>query len=237
MSIDPARIQVFAAPIAAAQAAAELLAQRAGEGGHIALAGGSTPGEAYRMAAARLRDWRGAVLWFGDDRCVAPDDERSNYNLVERTLLTRVGAEMAPDVERVLGELEPEQAAADYEARLRERLGPGGALDLVLLGLGGDAHTASLFTGKPALAVTDRLAVAVPEPGLEPFVPRVTLTLPALNAAREVAFLVTGAGKAEAMRRAFGTDPDPSAPAAHVRPPAGRLVVICDEAAAAELQG
>ena len=230
-------IKVFASPIAAAQAAADLLAQRAGEGAHIALAGGSTPGEAYRMAAARLRDWRGAVLWFGDERCVAPDDERSNFNLVERTLLTRVDAAMAPEVERVLGELGPARAADDYDARLRERLGPAGALDFVLLGLGPDAHTASLFPGKPALAVGDRLAVAVPEPGLEPFVPRVSLTIAALNAAREVAFLVTGAGKAEAMRRAFAPDPDPSAPAAHVRPAAGRLVVICDEAAAAELEG
>lgn len=232
-----AAIQVFGSAIAAAQAAAELLADRGSQGGHIALAGGSTPAEAYRMAAARLRDWRGAVLWFGDERCVPPDDERSNFNLVERSLLTRVPADMAPDVERILGELGPVPAADDYDARLRDRLGPEVRLDLVLLGLGPDAHTASLFPGKPALAVEDRLVAAVPEPGLEPFVPRVTLTYPAINAAQEVAFLVTGEGKADAMRRAFGPDPDPSAPAAQVRPTAGRLIVICDEAAAAKLQG
>ena len=231
-----ASIQVFASQIAAAQAAAHLLVDRAREGGHIALAGGSTPAEAYRMAAARLSDWRGAVLWFGDERCVAADDERSNYALVERSLLTRLSPQMAPGIERVLGELGPEQAADDYEARLRASLGEDAALDLVLLGLGPDAHTASLFPGKPALDVQDRLAAAVAEPGMEPFVPRVTLTFAAINAAREVAFLVTGAGKAQALRRAFGAPADPEAPAARVRPTAGRLIVFCDEAAAAELQ-
>ena len=100
------------------------------------------------------------------------------------------------------------------------------------MGLGPDAHTASLFPGKPALQETARLAVAVPEAGLEPFVARVTLTLAAFNAAREVVFLVAGSDKAEALARAFGDPADSSAPAALVRPSSGGLRVLADIAAA-----
>jgi 6-phosphogluconolactonase len=103
----------------------------------------------------------------------------------------------------------------------------------VLLGLGPDAHCASLFPGKPALEVTDRLVAAVPEPGLEPFVPRVTFTFPLIDAAREVLFLVAGRDKAGAVARAFGEPSDPEAPAARVRDPG----VLLDEAAAAGLPG
>jgi 6-phosphogluconolactonase len=228
-------LKVFATPTAAAGAAAEVLADRAGAGGHIALAGGSTPAEAYKMAAARRRDWRGAVLWYGDDRVVPPDHEHSNHLMVTRSLLALIPQEMAPELMRVQTEAGPEAAAADYEARLRERLGNAPVLDLILLGLGPDAHTASLFPGKPALGEKRRLVAPVPEPGLPPIVPRVTVTFPLINAAAEVVFLVAGADKAEAMRRAFGPEPDPQAPAAHVRPASGRLTVLCDEAAAAQL--
>ncbi len=100
---------------------------------------------------------------------------------------------------------------------------------------GPDAHTASLFPGKPAVQENHRLVAGVPEPGLEPLVPRVTLTLPVINTAREVVFLISGADKAEAVRRAFGDSPDESAPAAHVRPGAGTLTVLLDPPAAAEL--
>jgi 6-phosphogluconolactonase len=133
-------------------------------------------------------------------------------------------------------ELGPEAAAAAYETRLREQLGNHPRLDLVLLGLGPDSHTASLFPGKPALAETHRLVAPVPEAGMEPQVPRVTMTYPLLNSAREVVFLAAGADKAEAVRRAFGDPPDESSPAAHVRPGAGTLTVVLDPAAGEGVQ-
>src|ERR671921_654344 len=121
--------------------------------------------------------------------------------------------------------LSPDAAAAAYESLLLTTIGLHPRLDLALMGLGPDGHTASLFPGKPAVAETQRYAVGVPEPGMEPLVPRVTLTLPVFNTAREVVFLVAGADKAPAVRRAFGTPPDESSPAAHVRPGAGTLLV------------
>ena len=116
------------------------------------------------------------------------------------------------------GELGHERGADRYEALVRERLGDEPRWDLLLLGLGPDAHTASLFPGKPEVDVTDRLVAGVLEAGMDPQVPRITLTLPAINAARRVIFLVTGESKREAVRRAFGDPADPSSPAAHVRP-------------------
>jgi 6-phosphogluconolactonase len=104
----------------------------------------------------------------------------------------------------------------------------------MLLGLGPDAHIASLFPSKPEKDVTGRLVVGVPEAGMEPQVPRISLTLPAINAARHVVFLITGASKADAVRRAFGSSPDPSSPAAHVRPAAGELTVFLDREAAGD---
>jgi 6-phosphogluconolactonase len=125
-------------------------------------------------------------------------------------------------------QLAPEDAAAAYAASLR-----GTTLDLALLGIGPDGHTASLFPHAPSLEARE-LAVAT-EAGLEPFVDRVTLTIPALAGARTVAFLVSGAEKADAARRAFGEAPSPATPASLVRSAEGRTVVILDRAAASEL--
>ena len=136
---------------------------------------------------------------------------------------------------RMEGELGPEAAAGVYEALVREHLGNDPRFDLVLLGMGPDAHVASLFPGKPELEETRRLVVGVPLAGMEPQVPRVTLTLPVLNRARVVDFLVAGADKAQAVARAFGDPPDPDAPAARVRPEDGSIFVFVDEAAAALL--
>ncbi len=209
---------------------AERLLSVARAGGHIALTGGSTPGVAYERAAAADYDWSGATLWFGDDRAVPPDDERSNYRLAKETLLDDVNA----TVHRIEGELGHEQAADAYEALLLEEVGGAvPALDLVLLGLGGDGHCASLFPGKPEVDVRDRLVVGVPEAGLEPFVPRVTMTLPVLNAGSQVVFMVTGEGKAEAVARAFGDEPTSDVPASLVRPP--NLTVVLDPPAASKL--
>jgi 6-phosphogluconolactonase len=209
-----------------AGAAAGIVAEVALAGGHIALSGGSTPRAVYEQVA----DWGDATLWFGDDRAVGPDHEHSNFRMVREALGSR-----AVRIERIHGEEGAEAAAGDYETRLRAALGNAPRLDLALMGLGPDAHTASLFPSKPEVDEQRRFVVAVPEAGMEPQVPRVTMTLPVFNAAARVVFLVKGADKAGAMRRAFGDPPDPSSPAARVRPADGELLVLCDEAAAAQL--
>jgi 6-phosphogluconolactonase len=209
-----------------AAAVAELLVEAVEAGGHVVLTGGSSPARAYELAAGA--DWSRATVWFGDERCVPPDHELSNFGMADAKLLSRVQT----TVVRMEGELGPDAGAGAYEAAVRERLGGEPRWDLLLLGLGPDAHTASLFPSKPEKDVTDRLVVGVPEAGMEPQVPRISLTLPALNAARHVVFLVTGESKAQAVRRAFGDPPDATSPAAHVRPRAGELTVYLDEAAA-----
>jgi 6-phosphogluconolactonase len=214
---------------------ADLLIDVACAGGHIALAGGSTPRRAYELAAESDADLSAATLWLGDERMVPEDDERSNLRLVRSSLTDRLPEERRPRLMPVDTSLDPDAAAAAYDELLRDTLGHHPRLDLALLGLGPDAHTASLFPGKPAVGESQRLAVGVPEPGMEPMVARVTLTVPVLNTAREVAFLISGADKAPAVRRAFGTPPDETAPAALVRPGAGTLLIVLDEPAASEL--
>ena len=215
-------------PESAAAAAAALLAEAAAAGGSIVLAGGSTPRRAYELAAELHSDWGDAEVWFGDDRCVAPNDPRSNQLLVREALLDRLV--VPPTVRAMATTLPPHAAAALYDAALTDEV-----LDLVLLGLGPDGHTASLFPNAPSLEVTDRLAV-VAEPGLEPFVQRITLTVPALAAGRHVVFLAVGEEKAPAVLRAFGEEPSFSTPASLVRSQDGLTTVILDEAAASLLR-
>jgi 6-phosphogluconolactonase len=215
-----------------AGALAERLAAAAGRGGHIALTGGSSPRDAYARAAELGADWSRSVLWFGDDRCVPPDDERSNFGMAKAALLDHVNA---GGVRRIEGELGPDEAAGRYERALVNEVGGDvPALDVILLGLGPDGHCGSIFPGKPAFEVRDRAVVGVPDAGLEPFVPRVTMTLPVFNAAREVWFIVTGEGKAEAAARAFGGEPREDTPASYVRP--ARLTVLIDPPAASLLR-
>jgi 6-phosphogluconolactonase len=219
-----------------AAAAADVLVEAVAGAGQIALAGGSTPRAAYMRAAGAEIDWSRAVLWFGDERCVPPDHEHSNYRMVRESLLDRILGE-PPVVRRIEGELGPREAAERYEAELRSAFGAGlPELDLVLLGLGPDAHTASLFPGAPALDERERLAVGVETPGMAPIVPRATLTLPVLNRARRVVFLVAGEDKAEAVARTFGRAPDPGAPASLVWPESGSLELLVDPAAASTLE-
>ncbi len=219
-----------------ARVVAGLLIDVACAGGHVALAGGSTPRRASELAAQADADLSAATLWLGDERVVPRGDDRANGRMVREALTDRIPEERRPRLMEVETELGPDGAAADYESRLREELGNHPRLDLVLLGLGPDSHTASLFPGKPALSETHRLVTAVPEAGMEPQVPRVTMTYPLLNTAREVVFLVSGADKAEALRRAFGVPPDESSPAAHVRPGAGTLTLVLDQAAGEGMQ-
>ena len=218
-----------------AAAAAERIAAVASGGGHVALTGGSTPRAAYERLAGMDVDWSGCTLWFGDERCVPADHEHSNYGMARAALLDRL-VRPVPAVRRMAGELGPQRGADAYADELRAQFGEGlPALDLVLLGIGPDAHCASLFPGSPALDERARAVVGVEEAGLEPFVPRITLTLPAINAAREVVFLVAGAAKADAVARAFAGVPDRSAPASLVSPVPGSLTVMLDRAAAGRL--
>lgn len=219
------RLEVLDDPAAAV---ADLLVDTAAAGGHVVLTGGSSPKRAYELAAHG--DWDGATVWYGDERCVPEGHEWSNHGMAEAALLSKL--DPRPEVLRMQGELGPDAGADAYEALVRDRLGDEPRWDLLLLGLGPDSHCASLFPGKPEVEVTDRLVVGVPEAGMEPQVPRISLTLPAINAARRVVFLVTGESKREAVRRAFGDDPDPTSPAAHVRPRSGQMTVYLDPAAA-----
>jgi 6-phosphogluconolactonase len=177
---------------------------------------------------ATLRpDWSGVDVWFTDERCVPPDHEHSNFRMADQALLSKVeGA----TVHRMRGELGPEDGAAAYENELGE-FGPE-ALDLTLLGLGPDAHIASLFPGEGALGERERRVAGVPIPGMAPLVPRITLTLPVVNSSGQLVFLVTGEDKAEAVERVFRGPPDPRAPGSLVE---GPVVALLDPAAAALL--
>jgi 6-phosphogluconolactonase len=176
-----------------------------GAGGRflIALSGGSTPRRTYELLGASGALAReGVEVFFADERCVPPADHASNYRLVAETLGDR------GNILRIRGEDDPDAAARAYEAQVRERFGDGPpAFDLVLLGIGADGHTASLFPDAPELAERRRLAVATAEP--HAWVRRVTLSLPVLNAARRAVMLATGAEKAKAVAEilAGGTSP------------------------------
>jgi 6-phosphogluconolactonase len=210
---------------------AEMLVEAAERGAHIVLTGGSTPKLAYETAAAKNANWSGSTVWFSDERCVPPESGLSNFRMATDALLGRIMRDQRPTVMRMEGEAGPDAGAAAYEALVREHLGASPRWDLLLLGLGPDSHCASLFPGKPEVEERGRLVTGVELAGMEPQVPRISLTLPAINEARHVVFLVTGKDKAKAVRRAFG-DRDPSSPSAHVRPSAGEFTVILDEAAA-----
>jgi 6-phosphogluconolactonase len=219
------QLRVHDSPREAQSAAAVLLVEAARAGDHIALSGGDTPGHAYELAAGLEPDWSPARLWWGDERCVPPDDERSNYLLARRTLLDRV--ERQPrEVHRVRGERGSEPAAAEYDRKLE-----GVTLGLALQGIGADGHTASLFPSSPALEERERRAVAVPHEDVE----RVTMTLPVLSGADTVVFLVVGETKADAVARAFGGPPDPATPASLLRSQHGETIALLDRAAAAKL--
>jgi 6-phosphogluconolactonase len=208
----------------------DLLADQAAQGGSIVLTGGGSVGRAYERAASRAPDWSRVEVWWGDERCVPPDDERSNYRLAQETLLGRLS--VAPrEVHRIRGELAPDEAAAELDAAL------GGAeLDLLLLGIGPDGHMASLFPGSPQLEVTDRRATHGPA-GLEPWVDRVTFTLPTIQSAKRIVFVASGESKADAVARAFGGEVSREVPASLARLAPVPVEVFLDQAAAARMDG
>lgn len=200
----------------------------------VALAGGSTPKAAYALLAQDASlPWAATHVWFGDERCVPPDDAHSNYRMAREALLAHVPVPEA-QVLRIEGERAPDDAAARYDALLAgEAVRDAGTplFDFVLLGVGPDGHTASLFPGTAALDERARWAVAVPAPAaVGPHVPRVTLTFRALESARAVVVLAAGAEKQGAVRAAFGGGGDVP-PAGRVRGRA-RTVWLLDERAA-----
>jgi 6-phosphogluconolactonase len=199
----------------------------------VALSGGSTPRPTYHLlgneTALPTVDWsRVEVLW-GDERCVPPDHPDSNYRMAREALLDRVRVPTG-QVHRIKGERPPQEAAAAYRKELRTVLGEKGRFDLILLGLGADGHTASLFPGTTAVEERARSVVPVYVERLEAW--RVTLTLPILNSARHVIFLVSGAGKADVLARVRQGE---RLPAGMVEPAEGTLTWLADRDAAARL--
>lgn len=232
--------QVFDDPEALAQAAAArvaaLVQEAIRERGrcHLALAGGNTPRALYRRLARLPLDWSAVVVWFGDERCVPPDHPDSNYRMAREALLDHVSvpADQVHPMDARLDRLWMEVGAYASLLRREAPADPGGhpRLDVVLLGMGADGHTASLFPGTCALH--DRRPVAATYvPRLKAW--RMTLTLPTLNAARNVLFLVAGADKAGALAAALGRGERP--PAGRVAPADGALEWLVDRAAASRL--
>ena len=204
----------------------------------VALSGGSTPKATYEVLArdhADELDWVRVHVFFGDERTVPPDHEDSNYRMARETLLSRI---RVGSVHRMRCELPPEEAAAAYVQELREFFGTSEeppSFDLILLGIGEDGHTASLFPNTPALDVTDPWVVANPVEKLDTI--RLTLTVPVINASRAVNFLVAGEGKAGALREILEGDADPHEyPAKFIHPEDGDLTWMVDRAAAKFLQ-
>lgn len=229
---------------ALAEAAAKLVAERAQTAiaargrFSIALSGGSTPRALHlKLAATPLRDqvdWPRVHVFFGDERCVPPDDEQSNYHMARETLLSRV-AIPETNVHRMQGELPPEEAATRYEEDLKQYFGADApAIDLILLGMGDNGHTASLFPGLRAVHEQTRWAMA--EYVAEVSMWRLTLTPVVLNQPRCAVFLVAGAPKASMLKRVLEGPSTPSElPAQAIRPVTGELLWLVDAAAAADL--
>jgi 6-phosphogluconolactonase len=198
----------------------------------VVLAGGSTPESTYQILARDYIDWidwSKAYVFFGDERAVPPHHEDSNLKMASDVLLDHVPV---ANVHRIRGELPPDEAAEAYEEELRKFFQTEDVprFDLILLGLGADGHAASLFPETPALEVSDRWVVANPVPRLD--TTRITLTVPVINAARAVTFLVEGEDKAEAVRDILEGDADPRAyPAKLVQPPGGPKWMVDQSAA------
>ncbi len=201
----------------------------------VALAGGTTPKATYEILAREYGgpkdlDWSKVHVFFGDERTVPPDHEDSNYRMAQEALLSRVPV---GSVHRMRGELDPREAATLYEEELEEFFGGPPVMDLVLLGMGEDGHTASLFPRTPALDVHDRWVVENPVEKLG--TTRLTLTVSTINAARNVAFFIAGEGKAEVLKEILKGEAEPhDCPAKFIRP-VGKLIWMADAAAASSL--
>lgn len=219
-----------------ARAVVHAITARTTGGGHftLALSGGETPRDLYRTLATEYQNavpWGQVHLFWADERYVPPDDPRSNYRLVRDTLLSDIPIP-SDNVHPMPTDFpDPRDAARAYERELKRHFSsPWPRLDLIVLGMGSDGHTASLFPGSPALSEQERWVVDV-QPPVDPPV-RLTLTLPVLNNAASVFFLVSGAGKASALWRALTEPHDPALPAGCIRPAGREPVWWVDEPAA-----
>jgi 6-phosphogluconolactonase len=206
----------------------------------IALSGGSTPRPIYaRLSSADYRDridWSKVHVFFSDERCVPPDETRSNYRMACEALLDHV-ALPADHIHRIQGEIDPAQAALSYEQQLQQlfRTSALPAFDLICLGLGDNGHTASLFPGTAALREKDRWVVPQYVEIMTAW--RVTFTAPLINAARHIAVLVEGATKADILQRVLEGPYQPDVlPAQLIQPVNGELHWLVDAAAAAKVQ-
>lgn len=179
----------------------------------LAVSGGRTPADLYTLLAREYQQkipWGATELFFADERAVPPQDDRSNFALVQRTLLSKLPAP-GPRVHRIEGERSPAQAEADrYEADLRATLrgAPAGpptdvTFDVILLGVGSDGHTASLFPGAPSLEEASRWTIVEPSPHLDPKVTRISLTMPVIRSSRKAIFLVCGDDKGPILKQVF----------------------------------
>jgi 6-phosphogluconolactonase len=249
---DAGRVEVLPTTDALMEAAAAEFVRAAGEAIRgsgrfaVALSGGSTPKRLYALLAsasyAALVDWSRVVVFWGDERCVPPGNPASNYRMVRESLLDHVPVPEA-NVHRIRGEADPMEAAAAYERQLRQafatpdgppRRAAGARFDLVLLGMGNDGHTASLFPGTASVHETARWAMAHHVAALSMW--RITLTPVVINAAAEVTFVVSGHEKAAILRRVIAGPYRPDAlPAQAIAPQDGRLRWLLDAAAAKEL--
>lgn len=209
--------------------------QRSERNFRLALAGGSTPRALYEHLAhkeiASQIDWKAIDVFWGDERCVPPDDTQSNYHMAHEALMKHVPIPPA-NIHRMQGEIEPEAAAHAYEQELGNQ-----PLDLVLLGMGGDGHTASLFPDTPDLTSEKRRVITTRSPLPPP--QRISLTLRTLNAASAVIFLITGESKAKRLAQILSQieHRKPDLPAAHVQPTNGTLTWYLDSAAAPATRG
>jgi 6-phosphogluconolactonase len=227
------RVMVTPDAEAAARRAADLMAIQINDARmratpvHFAVAGGASPKRAYELLAEMQGTWAHVHLWMGDERCVPPDHEEANQRMVRECLLDHLAPDHRPTLHGVRGELEPEDAAWLYARDLVEVMGPEPRFDLVLLGLGPDGHTASLFPGHPEALARHAPVIGVrgsPKPPPE----RITLTLPVLARAGFTMLLATGESKREAVARVRAGDPE--LPVAHLGDALDEIV--CDVEAA-----
>src|SRR5688500_8208470 len=232
-------IKVVPDPAAVAEEAAKRVVRAADEAITLAgkfslvLAGGSTPKVLYELLASDMYrdriDWPKVEIYFGDERTVGPDHPDSNYRMAAESLLTRVPIQ-PENVHRMRGEIDPNEAAIEYGQLLKQKFGDGGP-DLVLLGMGDDGHTASLFPNTEALNETKHRAVANRVEKLNTW--RITMSAPFINRAREVVVLVAGAGKAKRLAEVLeGPRELQRLPVQLIAPASGKLTWIVDAAAA-----
>jgi 6-phosphogluconolactonase len=247
LSLSPAMtdriIRVFPTPEVLAAEAANLIVEAAdrtfisGDVFSIALSGGSTPKILYELLAGEPYrsqiDWPRVEVYFVDERCVPPDHKDSNFRMANEALLSKVPLK-PENVHRMRGEIDPEEAAIEYGRLLKQKVGDSGAPDVILLGMGEDGHTASLFPGTPAVNETHHRVVAnYAEHSTTGKSWRLTMTAPFINRSPQVVVMVAGANKAETVRQVLEEDEDPQRyPIQLIRPVSGKLIWLMDAAAA-----